>query len=383
MSSISPAARRASITTLAALAIAAVVGGAPAQAAEPAYTVVSGDTLSGIAATHGVSLSTIFSANGLDGSSIIYPGDRIVLGGEAKTSPAPSPATPAPASASSYTVVPGDTLGAIASRHGVSLSTIFSANGLNGSSIIYPGDRILLGGGTQAAPAPSPAAPAPAVQESASASTYTVAPGDTLGRIASRHGVSLSTIFSANNMNGSTVIYPGQVIKTAGEAPRTDDTFVPTPSVPAPVEEDVFVPGPDVEHLTGGYNDTASVQQLVIATADAMGVDRALALAIAEQESHFNQNSLSGAGAIGIMQVMPNSGIWASELVGRSLNLHSADENVAAGVAILYALQNSSSSLDEAIASYYQGQGSVQSIGMYDDTIAYVESVKARMATFQ
>ncbi|USQ59404.1 lytic transglycosylase domain-containing protein (plasmid) [Arthrobacter caoxuetaonis] len=114
-----------------------------------------------------------------------------------------------------------------------------------------------------------------------------------------------------------------------------------------------------------------------------MGVDPALALAVAEQESTFNQSAVSWAGAIGIMQVMPTSGIWASELVGRDLNLHVAEDNVTAGIAILYALQRTSTDLDEAIASYYQGQYSVQTIGMYDDTIDYVASVKSRMAKFQ
>lgn len=76
--------------------------------------------------------------------------------------PAPAPAAPGVA-AVSHTVVPGDTLGAIAARHGVDLNTVLSANGLSLSSVIYPGDQILIPGPGQAAAVPQ-AAPQPAPQ---------------------------------------------------------------------------------------------------------------------------------------------------------------------------------------------------------------------------
>lgn len=284
------------------------------------------------------------------------------------------------AAASVHTVESGDTLSGIANRHGVSLNSIFEANNLGWSSVIYPGEKIKLNGASAA-----PAAPTTAAAPAASGATHIVVPGDTLSGIAGKYGVSLATLFSLNAMNGTTIIYPGQVIQTAGTkaAPAPAAVEVPTPSVPVPIVEDIFIPGPDVNHLTGGHLNTAQVQALVSSTASAMGVDPALALAIAEQESTFNQDVVSWAGAVGIMQVMPNSGIWASELVGRQLNLHNATDNATAGVAILSALLRTGSSFDEAIASYYQGQYSVQTIGMYDDTIAYVDSVKSRMAKFQ
>jgi TfoX/Sxy family transcriptional regulator of competence genes len=45
-------------------------------------------------------------------------------------------------------------------------------------------------------------------------------------------------------------------------------------------------------------------------------------------------------------------------------------------------LTSQAKNLDEAIAGYYQGLGSVQTRGMYDDTKVYVSQVKARMAKF-
>lgn len=82
------------------------------------------------------------------------------------------------------------------------------------------------------------------------------------------------------------------------------------------------------------------------------------------------------------MQVIPSSGEWASELVGRKLNLLDPYDNATAGVAIIRALVSTSKTLDLAIAGYYQGQYSVSKHGMYADTKQYVASVKALMKQF-
>ena len=116
---------------------------------------------------------------------------------------------------------------------------------------------------------------------------------------------------------------------------------------------------------------------MIIATAGRHGVDPALALAIAHQESGFNQRQVSVANAIGIMQVIPSGGQWASSLVGRELNLLNAQDNVTAGVVMLRALTRAAPSEDLAIAGYYQGLSSVQSRGMYSDTKRYVTNIKA------
>ena len=84
----------------------------------------------------------------------------------------------------------GDTLSAIASRHGVTVQALFAANRLGWASIIYPGQKLTLPGG-QAATVQTPApAPAPAPQAPVAASgVYTVQKGDTLSSIAQRNGV--------------------------------------------------------------------------------------------------------------------------------------------------------------------------------------------------
>ena len=64
---------------------------------------------------------------------------------QAYSAPAPA-AAPAAAAGTVHTVVSGDTIGAIAAAHGVSLNDVLAANGLGLSSIIYPGDQIQIPG---------------------------------------------------------------------------------------------------------------------------------------------------------------------------------------------------------------------------------------------
>jgi len=50
-------------------------------------------------------------------------------------------------------------------------------------------------------------------EQSAATRTYTVRPGDTLSRIAARHGVTLAHLFSINGLGAQSVLRPGQVIR--------------------------------------------------------------------------------------------------------------------------------------------------------------------------
>ena len=84
----------------------------------------------------------------------------------AEPAPAPEPAPAAPAADPNlYTVVPGDTVGAIAARFGVDMNAMLAANGLSSFSIIVPGQTLVLTGPAVAGPVAAPVqagAPAPA-----------------------------------------------------------------------------------------------------------------------------------------------------------------------------------------------------------------------------
>lgn len=356
------------------------------------YTIVRGDTISAIARRFNLETAAVLELNKLSATTLIYPGQTIKLKGTAAATPsqpAPAPAAPsAPSNATVYTVVAGDTLGAIAAKHGVPLSSIFSWNGLNGSSIIYPGQKIKVSGGSAPSAPTAPAAPAPAPAPVAGTGTYTIKAGDTLSSIASRHGVSLAALMAANNnVTATTVIYPGQKLTIPGAGlqpvgetkPLVPSTFLGFTYPPAVVssanENKALLNASPVP-------SRAEMKSIVADTARRMGVSPSLALAFAEQESGFDQRAVSPANAIGTMQVIPSSGQWASDLVGRKLNLLDPYDNATAGVAIIRTLIATSKDLDTAIAGYYQGQYSVSKYGMYEDTKRYVESIKARQRTF-
>ncbi|MCQ1949730.1 LysM peptidoglycan-binding domain-containing protein [Arthrobacter sp. zg-Y859] len=358
----------------------------PAESAVPAtHRIVSGDTVSSIAAQYGLSVTELLRVNNLQPTSLIFAGDDLRLGG-ASASAAPASA----AAEGTYTVVSGDTLSAIAGKHGVSLSSILAANGLTLTSVIYPGQSIRIDGQAPAAPtAPTGVEAAPGT-----GGTYTVAAGDTLSAIAAKHGVSLSGIMASNGLSQTSVIRPGQKITVDGSTVSVTAS-APAAAAPTDLVPNTFLHYTYPEHTVADANlnkqtlnsmpvpSRAQMQQIVADTAVQMGVDPALAQAFALQESGFDQRAVSPANAIGTMQVIPSSGEWASQLVGRQLNLLDPYDNATAGVAIISALIRSSDSLENAIASYYQGQYSVTTHGMFADTRNYVSSVLAHRASFQ
>lgn len=373
----------------------------PAQNSAPAeYTIARGDTISAIAGKFNLNTGEVLRLNNLQANTIIYPGQKIKLSGSpAAAAPAPAApaASPASAAGATYTVKSGDTLGAIAARHNVSLGDVFSWNNLNMRSIIYPGQKIKVGAGAQAPAAPAAAAPAaPLANTSApqapATGSYTVKAGDTLSAIASRHGVKLPDLLSANRLNMGSIIYPGNKLNIpgAGSQPAAAQPAAPA----APLVPSSFLGFTYPSAVVSSANENKArlnaspvpsrteMQNIVADTARRMGVEPSLALAFAYQESGFNQRAVSPANAIGTMQVIPSSGQWASDLMGRKLNLLDPYDNATAGVAIIRQLLATSKDRDTAIAGYYQGQYSVSKYGMYDDTKTYVAAIKAHQKNF-
>ncbi|MFB9070825.1 LysM peptidoglycan-binding domain-containing protein [Citricoccus parietis] len=342
------------------------------------YTVVSGDTLYGISSRHGVSLSTLLKANGIAASATIYPGQQLKLSGTGST-PAGSPT--GNAAASTYTVKSGDTLSGIAARNGMGLSVLLKANGLSSTATIHPGQKLKLSGNATVAPASSGSSAGSSVQ------SYTVKSGDTLYGIASRNGISLSTLLQANGFSETTTIHPGQKLKLSGSgssaAPAEDD-LVPNTFLHYTYPDHIVRDANENKRalLNAGVPSRSQMQAIIADTARQMGVDPSLALAHAFTESSFNHASVSPANAIGAMQVIPSSGDWASDLVGRKLNLLDPHDNATAGVAIIRQLQRTAGSFDIGIAAYYQGLGGVQRNGMKPDTKDYVAKVKNYMKRF-
>ena len=108
-----------------------------------------------------------------------------------------------------------------------------------------------------------------------------------------------------------------------------------------------------------------------------IGVPVRLALAVGWQESGWHQPLRSSAGALGVMQVLPGTGLWMSLYAGRPLDLRETHDNITAGVTLLRVLLDETRTTRRAVAAYYQGLGAVRRHGLYPDSRQYVASVLA------
>jgi len=202
---------------------------AAAAAAEPPpdvrHRVRSGESLSGIARQHGVSIESLRARNGLRGS-VIHPGDTLMIPtgasgaaapvAEARqdivaqlperlpsagraTTPARSAAAP---SASTHKVKPGETLWGVARQYGVTVPALAGANGMTSRSQLVAGSRLQIPGADKTSAPVGEASPM----------TYKVRRGDTLTQIAERFNVSVQQLMTWNQMRQSNSLRAGQKI---------------------------------------------------------------------------------------------------------------------------------------------------------------------------
>jgi N-acetylmuramoyl-L-alanine amidase len=173
-----------------------------AQAAAPAsspsssggsYTVVAGDTLSGIAARAGLSTDSLAAANGLDPNAFLITGTTLNLAGGSAPAQTAAPASGGPAPQGAYTVRAGDTLGNLAAQTGTSVSAMAAMNGLDPTGVLLEGTVLKLPGGAPApAQATAPAPEATVVPAAAPAPTAQHVTAADIQNVAAAHGVSPS-----------------------------------------------------------------------------------------------------------------------------------------------------------------------------------------------
>ena len=99
----------------------------------------------------------------------------------------------------------------------------------------------------------------------------------------------------------------------------------------------------------------------IVREAKRNGLDPMLVVAIIRCESSFNNYAVSHVGAMGLMQVMPDTGTWLAERsgwkLGRSTNLFDSELNVQLGTAYIAELIARFGSVEKALVAYNAGPG--------------------------
>jgi LysM repeat protein len=276
---------------------------AVAEVAPSTYRVQGGDTVSSIAGRFGLSTASVLALNGLGWKSVIFPGQVLKLTNAVTSSTPPAAAASTSSATQRYTIGTGDTVSSIASKFGVSVQAILSANGLGWSSVIYPGRTLTI---------PSTAAPAEVFETVAAvtpiASTvtenYTIKSGDTLSGIATKFGVSVASLLSANNLSMSSIIFGGQNLKIPSSA------AVVVASAPA----EIVITEATATTVTPLSAEMEANATTVVRVGQQLGVPDygiVIALAAAMQESSLRNINYGDRDSLGLFQQRPSTG-WGS-----------------------------------------------------------------------
>lgn len=135
--------------------------GSSSSSSATSYTVKSGDTLSGIASKHNISLNNLMKWNNLS-TTLIFPGNVFTVSdpGSSSSSPPKNTGNSSSGNATTYVVKSGDTLSHIARAHNVSVSNLKKWNNLR-SDLIHIGQKLSLGSGGSGPVTEEPVSSAP------------------------------------------------------------------------------------------------------------------------------------------------------------------------------------------------------------------------------
>ena len=306
------------------------------------YTVQPGDTLTAVAARHGVSVSYLATLNHLRPTALLIAGATLIL---SRTAPRTGTARP---TTRRYIIQPGDTLSGVAARHRVSTSYLATLNHLRPTALLIAGATLAVPGTARRTGTARPPT-----------RRYVVQPGDTLTGVAARDGVSASYLAALNHLRPTALLIAGATLTVPGTEPTRGGP-----------------PYPTVQRVTVSQVEQIAAENRVAAW---------LGAAIAWEESGFNNALVSSADARGVMQILPGTWDWIQDTLtlGVPLAPASAIDNVRGGVLYLRALLRATGGdLRLAIAGYVQGLASVRRNGMFAVTRQYVSDVMALRQRF-
>lgn len=200
-------------------------------------------------------------------------------------------------------------------------------------------------------------------------------------------GLSLVQYFLLTGIRAENIV-SNRAEKLAGEATRSFSALVDLISESRSglhgsfsLEDVEPVAAPPLE-LTDGEASTMVfagddyLQQLIEHYGDHYQIDPILVRLIIEQESGFDPLALSPAGAMGLMQLMPDTA-W---LLGID-DPFDAEQNIEGGVRYFAQQMDRFGNVEMALAAYNAGPGAVETWGgvpPYPETVNYVNSIMGR-----
>ncbi len=178
-------------------------------------TVQPGETLSDIAARHGLSLSRLMQLNGIRNADQVEAGRRLVLTAAAPAAQRPRAGATA-ATGTSTVVRSGETLSEIADRHGTTVARLLQLNRLPDPDHVQAGTRLVLPSSPAAARTRPATAAAPRYDRKAK--EHVVRSGETLSQIASGYGLPVSRLVALNRLSDPDQVEAGTRLRLQGEA---------------------------------------------------------------------------------------------------------------------------------------------------------------------
>jgi len=122
------------------------------------YRVRLGDSLSAIAAEHGISVGQLAAANGLSSDGKLIAGTSLRLPGAGSAAASTTSSSGSGSSGGGHHVVPGDTLTGIAAANGITPAALAAANGLSPNAFVIAGTKLTIPSGAPASSVPATAA---------------------------------------------------------------------------------------------------------------------------------------------------------------------------------------------------------------------------------
>lgn len=181
---------------------------------------------------------------------------------------------------------------------------------------------------------------------------HVVAAGESFFSISAHYHVSPWRLARRNSIPLTSVIVPGQRLAL----PLGARLSAPSSAGPAASRDSVRAA---LDYWSGVY-----------------GVDPALARALAWMESGWQEDVVSNVGAVGVMQLLPETWAFVDSVLLGTQTPRTYHGNVRAGVRYLrWQLDEFGGDRRLALAGWYQGARAVREIGLYDDTKLFVRVV--------